>query len=146
MSDNITATITKAEDLRPYKIDAEAFWQIERMAGGDGYDAMEKAAEYKWVAVSGWGRDGWDFLEWPYYVGYVRNTPEGFEFATNCEGDVDVWRFPSRELRERAMDLWAFLSWERKSEKWVEGVTADAIPGHLRGPFSWERLDAESGA
>lgn len=138
MSDT-TATITKPEDLSPFRVPSEAFWQVERMAGGDGYDVMDKAAEYQWVPVSGWGRDGWDFLEWPYYVGYVRNAAEGFEFATNCEGDVDVWRFPTKELREQAMDLWAFLNWERKGESWAKGFTADSIPDHLRGPYSRDR-------
>jgi hypothetical protein len=144
VTDTTPTAITKPEDLRPYKVDAEAFWQIERMAGGDGYDVMDVAQKHEWLAVSGWGRDGWDFLEWPYYVGYVRNTPEGFEFATNCEGDIDVWRFPSRELRERAMDLWAFLNWERKNETWVAGVSADAIPDHLRGSFSWSRVNLDN--
>lgn len=136
-------TFTKPEDLCPFKVPAETFWEIARFAG-DGYDRADLARTRGWSAQYNWGQDGWDFLEPPYYMGYIRDTDDGFEFATNCEGDVDVWRFPTKELREQAMDLWAFLNWERKGESWVQGVTADAIPDHLRGPFSWDRVEKKN--
>lgn len=34
----------------------------------DGYEWMEQAAAEGWRAVSAWGRDGWDFGDWPYVV------------------------------------------------------------------------------
>lgn len=127
---------------REFKIDPpEPFWETER--GGDGYDRMEAAEKHKWAAVSVWGRHGWDFLEWPYYIGYVRNTAEGFEFATNCEGDVDWYRFPTNEARIEHMDRLAFWHWQNKGESWVKYAHPDRIPARLRGPFSWERSENE---
>lgn len=120
-------------DLSEFAVKAETFWDVSRNSGADGYDTMDDAAKQRWVAVSGWGRDGWDFLEWPYYVGYVRNTSDGFELATNCEGDVDVWRFPTLAARVAAMDDLAFWHWQIKGKPWVEGIYPDERPDHLRG-------------
>lgn len=125
---------TKHEDLRPFKVDAETFWEVARFAG-DGYDRADLAGARGWSALYDWGQDGWTFLDPPYYVAYIRDTQDSFEFATNCEGDVDVWRFPTKELREQAIDLWAFLNWQFHKRAWVEGSTVERIPEHLRGPW-----------
>lgn len=120
----------------------ESFWEATRYAG-DGYDTMDEAAKHEWLAVSSWGRDGWDFLEWPYYVAYVRNSPDGFEFATNCEGDVDWYVFPTQAERIEHMDRLAFWHWQIKDNPWVEGIHPDNIPAKFKGMFSWERNEAE---
>jgi hypothetical protein len=127
-------------DLSAFKIGSEAFWEKARLSG-DGYDVMDEAATHEWVAVSSWGRDGWDLLEWPYYVLYVRNTAAGFELATNCEGDVDAWRFPTLAERQDAIDKLAFANWQRKEEEWVEGIHPDEIPAYLRGPYLVDRSE-----
>lgn len=61
-------TFTKPEDLCPFKVPAETFWEIARFAG-DGYDRADLARTRGWSAQYNWGQDGWDFLEPPYYMG-----------------------------------------------------------------------------
>lgn len=125
-------------DLSEYAVAPEAFWEEARCVG-DGYDRSEVARGQGWRPVAAWGRDGWDLLEWPYYMAFFRETPDGFEFATNCEGDVDVYRFASAEERVQAVDRLAFWHWQIKGREWVRDIYADDVPDHLKGPYSPDR-------
>jgi hypothetical protein len=108
--------------------------------GEEGYDRMERRQPEGWQPISGWGRNGWDLGSWPYVVISHRHTPEGFELLYDVEGDTSIYRYPTREQRDAATDELAFFHWE--GEDWIAGIenAADA-PEHLRGPFSWSRLD-----
>ncbi len=126
-----------------YRVTPEAFWQLSQLRGDDGYDRMEAARGRGWSAVPSWGRDGWDLGAWPLVVISHRSTTEGFELAYDVEGDITVYRYPTRELRDAATDCLAFWHWKHQGEDSVDGVeTVDAAPDRLRGPFSWERLHA----
>lgn len=145
----MTASLLSLDGMRAYKVPSEQFWALGYLV--DGYDRMDLAAKFgDWKAVSCWGRDGWDLLRWPYYVLYLRNTEAGFEMATNCEGDTDMWRFPTEALRTEAVDQLAFWQWQQDGARWVakpEGdisgrLTPENIPSALRGPYS--RLDRKA--
>jgi hypothetical protein len=111
------------------------------MRGDDGYDRTEAARGRGWSAVASWGLDGWDLGAWPLVVISHRHNPAGFELAYDVEGDITVYRYPTRELRDRATDCLAFWHWKHSHEDWVDGVEyVDVAPDRLRGPFSWERL------
>lgn len=133
-----------SEDLisQQFKVQPEPFWGIATLRGDDGYDRMERARPRGWAAIPSWGRDGWDLGSWPYVVISHRNTEDGYELAYNVEGDITVYRYPTAELRDRATDYLAFWHWKHAEEPWVEGVdNIDMAPKHLRGPFSWKRLE-----
>jgi len=141
-------TINSFEEVRSYRIDSSRWIEGASLRdqwdhAGDGYERMTLAERLGWRAIPSWGRNGWDLLEWPYYILYTRDCDEGFELATNCEGDADVWRFPTAELRQEAIDQLALWHWQAKGRDWAIGATPDNMPDMLRGPFSWERLDRE---
>lgn len=148
MTDNTTTSqSTGLEEtlLSPsYRIAEEAFWSAARMRGDDGYDIMEPALARRWRAIPSWGRDGWDLGSWPLVVVYHRDTDEQWQLAYYVEGDLTVYSYPSRELRDAATDCLAFWHWKNHEDEWVDTVdTVDEAPDRLRGPFSWKRLDAE---
>ncbi len=127
----------------PYRVAPEAFWAVAQMRGDDGYDRIEAARSRGWRAVPSWGLNGWDLGSWPLVVISHRRTTDGFELAYNVEGDITVYRYPTRELRDAATDCLAFWHWKREGEEWVGGIdSVDIAPDRLRGPFSWARLDA----
>jgi hypothetical protein len=124
-----------------YRLDPEAFWRLTQMRGDDGYDRMEAARGRGWQAVPSWGLDGWDLGAWPLVVIFHRRTGNGFELAYDVEGDITVYRYPTRELRDAATDCLAFWHWKHDQEEWVDNVElVDNAPDRLRGPFSSERL------
>jgi hypothetical protein len=126
-----------------YRVAPEVFWQLSQMRGDDGYDRIEAAVGRGWQAVPSWGLDGWDLGAWPLVVISHRRTPDGFELAYDVEGDITVYRFPTRELRNAATDCLAFWHWKQDAEEWVDGIdSTDAAPERLRGPFSWRRLSS----
>ena len=116
-----------------YRVAPEAFWQIAE----DGYDRIEMARPHGWRAIPSWGLEGWDLGDWPLVVISHRRTSFGFELAYNVEGDITVYRYPTRELRDAATDCLALWHWKHDGEDWVDGVERiDAAPDRLRGPFS----------
>jgi hypothetical protein len=128
--------------IQQFRVPAKGFWQAGCM--GDGYDRMEMARPHKWQAIPSWGRDGWDLGDWPLVVVYHRDRGDGFDLATNVEGDVSTYTFPTRELRDEATDGIAFFYRKWHNESWVEGyTTVEDLPAQLRGAFSWARLDRE---
>lgn len=140
------------QEKQQYKIEPEAFWEAGRMV--DGFDRQDLAAKHgkpPWRAVSSWGRDGWDLGKWPYVVFYFREVDgDKFQYATNVEGDVYAWSFPTEEMRNTAVDAEALWYWQNQGESWVqryregrEPYSVDTMPAKLRGPFSWERLERE---
>jgi hypothetical protein len=131
--------------IRSYRIAEEAFWSAARMRGDDGYDIMEPARARRWRAIPGWGRDGWDLGSWPLVVIYHRHINDAWQLAYYVEGDLAVYSYPSRALRDAATDCLAFWHWLHAGESWVDGIaTVDDAPAHLRGPFSWDRADREA--
>jgi hypothetical protein len=129
-----------------YRVAPEGFWQLSQMRGDDGYDRMEAGGGRGWQAVPSWGLDGWDLGAWPLVIiSHRRTAGGGFELAYDVEGDITVYRYPTRELRDAATDCLAFWHWKHDGEPWVDGVErVDTAPDRLRGPFSWERLDGNS--
>ena len=126
-----------------YRVAPEPFWQLAQIRGEDGYDRIEQARTHGWRAVPSWGLEGWDLGAWPLVVISHRRSARGFELAYDVEGDVTVYRHPTRELRDAATDCLAFWHWKHYSAEWVDDVDSiDDAPDRLRGRFSWERLNA----
>lgn len=139
----------RAEDLLSdgYQVAPENFWMLAVLRGDDGYDRIESASRYGWKAIPSWGLDGWDLGSWPLVVMFHRSIDDAFELAYNVEGDITVYRYATRELRDAATDYLAFWHWKHEQEAWVDGIdSADVAPARLRGPFSWKRLNASKGA
>jgi hypothetical protein len=138
-------TLLTDEHKRPVELFARGM--IERAAGGDGYDVMEAAGTGprvdRWHAVPSWGLDGWDLGSWPLVAVYVRRDTNGeHQLAYYVEGDVTIYGYATVEERNRAIDELAFFHWNWAGESWVEGIdSADEMPNHLCGPFSWDRLN-----
>lgn len=141
----MTTSLTVAE-VRDQTLFSVAYRVARPLASGeDGYARIE--ARKDWRPVPSWGLDGWDLGGWPYVVishrePEVTTLGEFFELLYDVEGDSQVYRYPSREMRDRATDILAFFHWKAHSESWVEDFThAYQCPPELRGPFSWERLN-----
>ena len=125
-----------------FRVCPEGFWSTARLLGDDGYDRMTTAAQRGWDAVSAWGSQGWDLGEWPYAVIFHRTRDGANELAENVEGDVTMYSYPTRALRDRATDAMAFFHWHLHAEEWVAGLAnAEDMPATLCGPFSRERGD-----
>jgi len=130
-----------------YRVAPEPFWQLAQIHGEDGYDRIEMAQTHGWRAVPSWGLEGWDLGTWPLVVIFHGQSADGFELAYDVEGDVTVYRYPTRELRDAATDCLAFWHWKHDGEDWVDGVESiDAAPNRLRGSFSQKRLAASKSA
>jgi hypothetical protein len=126
-----------------YRIAPEAVWQISQVRGQDGYERIEAVSSRGWTAIPSWGLEGWGLGTWPLVVICHRKSADGFELAYDVEGDVTIYRYPTRELRDAATDCLAFWQWRQDSAEWVDDVDSiDDAPDRLRGQFSWERLNA----
>ena len=125
-----------------FRVHPEGFWSTAHLLGNDGYDRMTTAAQRGWNAVAAWGGQGWDLGEWPYAVIFHRTRDGACELAENVEGDVTMYSYPTRALRDRATDAMAFFHWRLHDEEWVTGLAnAEDMPATLCGPFSRERGD-----
>ena len=141
--DGLTTSGSLEERLlnQSYRVAPETFWDVAHMRGDTGYDVMEPARGHGWEAIANWGLDGWDLGSWPYVVVFHRDSVDGWEIAEYVEGDLTVYRYPTRGLRDAATDCLAFCHWKHQDEEWVAGVdSVETAPWRLRGPFSWERL------
>jgi hypothetical protein len=124
-----------------YRVAPEAFWHLAQIRGEDGYDRIKTAQQHGWRAVSSWGLEGWDLGAWPLVVISHRRTTRGFELAYNVEGDITVYRYPTRDLRDAATDCLALWHWEHDGKDGIDGVeSVEAAPDCLRGPFPQKRL------
>lgn len=127
---------------KQYEIAPEVVWQLSQMCGQDGYERMNTARAHGWTAIPSWGLEGWGLGAWPLVVIFHRHSADGFELAYDVEGDLTVYRYPTRELRDAATDCLAFWHWKHDSAEWVDGLDSiDDAPDRLRGRFSWERLN-----
>lgn len=117
----------------------------------DGYGDMEAENKRGWHDIPAWGRDGWNLGEWPYVVIYHRTTNPGtvtggkldrvYELMSICEGDRDVYTFPTEADREAATDYlflwyaagkrWAPLDWDDREALDAGDLTVD---DKYRGP------------
>lgn len=125
------------------------------MIGGawsdDGYEFAHNGEREGWRPVYAWGIDGWDLGDPPYVTYLFRDhqTGDGVEYqrVSYCEGDVTVETYATAEDRSDDTDEAALFYWKNRDEPWArtvkKGTPAAEIPAHLRGPFSWKRLDAE---
>jgi hypothetical protein len=130
-----------------YQVAPEAFWHLDQIRDEDGYDRIKAARPHGWRAISSWGLEGWDLGAWPLVVILHRRSARGFELAYDVEGDITVYRYPTRELRDAATDCLALWHWKHDGKDWVNGVESiDVAPDRLRGPFSQKRLAASKSA
>jgi len=115
-------------------------WPKPTIWADDGYSWIQEVAEHKpeWKAVPSWGRDGWDLGDWPFVIVMHRDA-DTFDVLTFVEGDITILQFETKEGRDAETDRIALFYWLNRSEPWAEGVTPEAIPEHLRGPYSSER-------
>ena len=82
-----------------------------------------------------WGGDGYDLGNPPIYTFFVSESPEGFGFGVNIEGDWREELYPDRESRDAAIDAAAFEQWKSNEEDWVEGISSvEELTPDLRGP------------
>jgi hypothetical protein len=124
-----------------YRVAPDAFWHLTQIHDEDGYDRIKAAQQHGWRAVSSWGLEGWDLGAWPLVVILHCRGARGFELAYDVEGDITVYQYPTREVRDAATDCLAFWHWKHAGEDWVDGVESiDVAPDRLRGPFSQKRL------
>jgi hypothetical protein len=131
------------EEARAYLVTTGGRWTLPEFAGDDGYESAETAENTGWKKRAAWGLNGWDLGCWPLVVYMFRDHDGAFELAEHVEGDIKVWRFSTNEMRSALVDTLAFWWWQNEEQAWTAGHSIDAIPDHLRGPFSWARLDAE---
>lgn len=134
---------------KEHRVDPSENWrigQIERMAGGDGYDVMAKVeAAEKWKAISSWGSDGWDLGDWPYVVIYVRRHGDAFQIAYYVEGDITVYEYATKEEAFGAVDALAFFHWKHQGSREPdvsEIETVDDMPERFCGPYGQDRAEA----
>lgn len=125
------------------------------MIGGwadDGHEFAHNGERLGWKAVYAWGLDGWDLGDPPYVTYLFRDHVAGhgeveYQRASYCEGDVTVETYATPDDRSDDTDEAALFYWKNRDEPWAREVAKDTpaseIPAHLRGAFSWKRLDAE---
>ena len=116
-------------------------WPVPTPWAYDGYTWMHEVAEHRpeWRPIPGWGRDGWDLGDWPYVI-VLHRDEDTFGVLTFVEGDITIKNFATKEERDSETDSIAFFYWRHRSESWVEGIEPEAIPAHLRGPYSSSRV------
>ena len=142
---NTTPSLEERLLTATYRVAPEPFWDSRRLRGDDGYDIMEPAIERGWRPIGAWGSDGWDLGSWPLVVIYHRDHADASQLAYYVEGDLTVYRYPTRDLRDAATDCLAFWHWKHDDEDWVTGVdSVDVAPDHLRGAHSRSRSNAEA--
>lgn len=107
----------------------------------DGYAFIGAAEKVGLHAVAGWGRDGWDLLDWPIYVAAIGKQGDEFVLLTYCEGDLTLKTFSTQGELYAAVDELAIWHWRQRGESWVKDIPAGEEPDYLKGPFSWKRLD-----
>lgn len=139
-----TAPMTP-DEARPYLVLTGHRSEMPEFAGEEGYASMGAAKRNGWATRASWGLKGWDLGSWPLVAYFFRvNGGPGnvtYELAEYIEGDVKVWHFPTDEMRSALVDHLAFWWWANEGEDWTAGHSVDDIPDHLRGPFTWERLN-----
>lgn len=72
---------------------AESFPQVY---GYDGYDYLEHVERRGWITLASWGRDGWDFGDWPYVQYAIRRmtrhvAERDLRIMAYCEGDITIY-------------------------------------------------------
>lgn len=133
-----------SDEARAYQVRSGHRSEMPEFRGDDGYEVIDTARDESWKPRAAWGLNGWDLGSWPLVVYLFRTvSDDAYELAEHIEGDIKVWRFPTDEMRSAWVDTLAFWWWKHEEQDWTDGYTTDAIPDHLRGAFSWSRLDAE---
>ncbi len=97
---------------------------------GDGYEWMGRMHRSGWRPLASWGKDGWDFGEWPYMAYLVARSGGRSMLASYCEGDVCVYTFASEDDRSAWIDREALAQWRREGADWLDRPAED-----LRGPY-----------
>lgn len=147
-----TRAVMTAEELRAaqFRTHGRDYSQSD-----DGYEDMALNESRGWKTLSGWGRSGWDLGEWPYVVLSIRPADDGaWHLLSVCEGDHAYYQFATEADLHAAIDylfLWYAagkdparyehsIGWEQREALDRGEVEVDI---RFRGPFSWERCDAE---
>lgn len=140
MTNRMTAT-----ELAQHRVsvDADALSNAFARRIDEGYDMLDAAEPTSLVPIPSWGRDGWDLGDWPcwaYLIPRVVPTEDwmGWLLVEYITGTARAWVFPTREERNRAIDLFAHTFWSQTGT-----VEADPDDERYCGPFSWSRLDRE---
>jgi hypothetical protein len=81
---------------------------LSQSRGDGGYDRMDIARGRGWDRVPSWGLDDWDLGARSLFVISHRHTRDRFDLGYDVEGDITVYRYPTRELRDAATDCLAF--------------------------------------
>ena len=121
--------------------------QIAGQYSGDGYDYMGEAEKLGWHALSGWGKDGWDLLDWPYYICFIRVRKENpsYEVGTYCEHDLTYHVFTEEREFYAHIDQLALWSWRHHSEPWITEYAEGEEPDYLKGPYAKDERRAALG-
>ena len=90
-------------NLNEYEVVPDPLWFVLQFSGADGYDYIEVAFIYRWMALPSWGEEGFDLGQWPLVVIFTKNKPDCFQLAQTIEGDITQWHFPTQELRDAAI-------------------------------------------
>ena len=126
------------KEMKQYEVsEPEAFW-LGALLSGDDYAVINRAEKKGWEAIGHWGRDNWTVGAWPYSILFHRDQEHCYELVEWSEGNVTMYRCPSREIRDVITDVLALHYWKHwKNGPWPEVAayeSIDQLPAGMRGP------------
>ena len=125
-------------ELQQYRIAVDPY--LESISSFGGYEVIGKATQRHWNVVSSWGKDGWDLGSWPLVIVFFRTHEGKYDLLYYVEGDMTLYRTPTKELRNAICDELAFFHWQAQEEDFVKGYeSVEELPSELRGPYSRRR-------
>jgi len=117
----------------------------------DGFAFCAAAEKAGLKPIAGWGQDGWDLLDWPYYVLAAGKLPAGavpegptekFVYLTYCEGDLTLAEFDTKAELYAGIDELAVWFWRSRPDRGPKQITefakdlpVDQLPAWMRGPY-----------
>lgn len=115
----------------------------------DGYAFIGVAEEAGFKPIAGWGQDGWDLLEWPYYCLVAGKEGEKWVYLTYSEGDLQMEEFDTKAELYAGIDELAVWNWRSRgtgpdllaeqdkvyADQGVPLMPASELPAWMRGPY-----------
>lgn len=107
----------------------------------DGYDYIERAESRGWTALALWGKDGYDFGQWPYVIGFVRVVRDGarrlYGFGVYVEGDLTTDYYRSWDACNEAISRQAFWYWNAGQSDGPKDLAAkfEDMQAHYKVPM-----------